>query len=733
MSYVQLLYVKEKVYVHPTTSKKDNVPGFLSLCKPSNATTNKDILLSFTPEAMLSPEELKIYQQLDIGNGLGKELLALLLGGKPAQQSNNLPMVSRPLGSLLAECFSVPLSAVYLVQFRTPSWGWWYGSIVIHTKGGEKLPVLFFHDDEASSSLMRQKVQNQRFDPFDTDGSMYWGGLDFLASMLAQVNFQQSTIEPSIYLVDPSPADLKNFSPMRLESKQAATKPSEPFKMPEAPDLLKLLATAKWKILETVATFGSRTKHQVRDIVDEHIPPSVVNTILQKKEVKKISDDFDSARVYLAKWAIQVKEEAEASQRKFMLKDDVYARINKELGDEQNLLTPEEVSNTSRRKPISLVEWNGFFDVNGCLTLTVDEVKDRVFHGGLEENVRSEAWPFLLGIFPWDSSAGDRSLLKLSLESSYHDFKRRWVEDDSKPNSAFWKDQKHRIEKDIHRNDRQLKIFQDETPQSDGHPENPNDESVADNTEGDDSEDDQEGWNLAVIRNKHLANMREILITYNEYNQNLGYVQGMTDLLSPIYVVFQDEYMSFWGFAGFMERMERNFVRDQSGMKKQMLVLNELVQFMLPDLFKHLVKCESTDLFFFFRMLLVWFKREFEWDETNTLWEMLWTDFYSSQYHLFIALAVLSDNERIIRQNLSRFDEVLKFMNDLLGNMKLQDLLIRAELLFLRFRRMIDLIDRENTNPSKEKVQINPDLRQLLSRKMVIQKESERTDDSSWG
>ena len=63
--------------------------------------------------------------------------------------------------------------------------------------------------------------------------------------------------------------------------------------------------------------------------------------------------------------------------------------------------------------------------------------------------------------------------------------------------------------------------------------------------------------------------MREILLTFNEYNENLGYVQGMTDLLSPLYVIIQDEVLVFWAFANFMERMERNFVRDQTGMKNK--------------------------------------------------------------------------------------------------------------------------------------------------------------------
>ena len=46
-----------------------------------------------------------------------------------------------------------------------------------------------------------------------------------------------------------------------------------------------------------------------------------------------------------------------------------------------------------------------------------------------------------------------------------------------------------------------------------------------------------------------------MLLTYNEYNPDLGYVQGMSDLLAPIYAVMQDDAVAFWGFVGFMNRM----------------------------------------------------------------------------------------------------------------------------------------------------------------------------------
>lgn len=765
---VELLYAKSKVYIHPSKSKKDNLPGYLTLSRGGSVTnTNRDILLSFTPENQLNAEDSKVYQSVDIDDDLVNELSALKIGDNNKYTSNpqkQLKIVGKPSVSVLSGySFSEPLSFIYSIQVRKPSLGFWYGSIIIHTKDGEKLPILFFHDDESESTQKHQKTLNQRFETFGEDGEVFWGGKEFMNILSKFINVEKSTIEPSVFLINPESSDLRNFSP--FNKKQEPPKNAiENFKLP---DINKFITNAKWKVLETVATFSARTKNQVVDIVEENAPPAF-KSLIGKPEVKKISDEFDSARVYLAKWAAQVKEESEQAQKKFQIDDELYNRINNELGinsTNANILTPEEISLTSRRKKISKIEWEGFFDYSGRLSITSDEVKSRIFHGGLEDSIRTEAWLFLLDVFPWDSSREERETLRKSYESAYEEYKLKWVNDEEKRETDFWRDQKHRIEKDINRTDRQLLIFQNvkthtKVPAQSGierraegelninEQSNDNGPSTDSEPETPDEDEDEDDFDVANIKNPHLFKMREILLTYNEYNVNLGYVQGMTDLLSPLYVKFQDESLTFWAFSKFMDRMERNFVRDQSGMKKQMLTLNELVSFMLPNLFKHLERCESTDLFFFFRMLLVWFKREFEWELVMSLWEILWTDIYSGQFHLFFALAVLSDNERIIKQNLQRFDEVLKYMNDLSMKMNLDDLLVRSELLFLRFRRIVDIIDRENSTrrltedvysneqgdaENNQIIKISPDLRELLSKKYPAQKEVERPEGVGGG
>lgn len=233
------------------------------------------------------------------------------------------------------------------------------------------------------------------------------------------------------------------------------------------------------------------------------------------------------------------------------------------------------------------------------------------------------------------------------------------------------------VEKDVHRTDRHIPLFAGEDiPHPD--PDSPFAEA---------------GTNV------HLEQMKDMLLTYNEYNRDLGYVQGMSDLLAPIYAVEQDDAVAFWGFVGFMERMERNFLRDQSGMRLQLLTLDHLCQLLDPKLYEHLEKVDSTNFFFFFRMLLVWFKREFEFPAILRLWEGLWTDFLSSNFHLFIAMAILEKHRDVIMEHLKGFDEVLKYVNELSGTIDLQSTIVRAEALFRRFQRVVEAIDRKSNFP----------------------------------
>lgn len=50
-----------------------------------------------------------------------------------------------------------------------------------------------------------------------------------------------------------------------------------------------------------------------------------------------------------------------------------------------------------------------------------------------------------------------------------------------------------------------------------------------------------------------LFHLRRILLNYAVYNPEMGYCQGMSDLVAPLLTEIQDESDTFWCFVGLME------------------------------------------------------------------------------------------------------------------------------------------------------------------------------------
>lgn len=715
---VKLLYSKSKVYIHPTPSAKDNIPGYVALLqqkgprgtdRPTSSSSSaskspaaSDLLLAWLPESSLG-DSANIYVKVDLSDA-----------DSPPKQSFLVPpppTVTTHSGSIGHYAFAIPVGAIYSLLVRPPSLGWWFGSVVINTRAGDSFPALFFHDSECQSTILQKKKRaRESFNPFDEGGQMFWGGDEVLRWLKRYVHIERSGAEPNIYLVEPTKEDSEAFggkpttsTPSKTGRRDSshdvsgrrgiaggapAARGSSSSQRPDASmdPVMKFVKETGWNLMEKFSKVTTFTRRAAQDIMDNPRLPPQVRKMVRNPEVQTLQEEFDSARIYLARWAMGMAEQSERdrSQRIWTARD-VLEMEDTDVG-EFELLETSSVSLEERRKPVDMKEWNSFFDPRtGRLSVTVDEVKERIFHGGIDPDsgVRKEAWLFLLGVYDWYSTAEERKAQVASLRDEYVKLKGAWWErlidlGGEGEEGEWWREQRARIEKDVHRTDRTVPIFAGEDIP---HP-------------------DPESPFASVGTNVHMEQMKDMLLTYNEYNTELGYVQGMSDLLAPVYAVLQDDAVAFWAFQRFMGRMERNFLRDQSGMRHQLRTLDHLVQFMDPRLYAHLESADSTNFFFFFRMLLVWYKREFDWPDVLRLWEGLWTDFLSSSFHLFVALAILEKHRDVIMVHLLHFDEVLKYVNELSNTMDLESTLIRAEALFRRFHRLVEAIDKKQNFPA---------------------------------
>ncbi|KAK8568707.1 hypothetical protein V6N13_106604 [Hibiscus sabdariffa] len=298
-----------------------------------------------------------------------------------------------------------------------------------------------------------------------------------------------------------------------------------------------------------------------------------------------------------------------------------------------------------RQPPLGLEEWATFLDSEGRV-VDSKALRKRIFYGGVEHKLRKEAWALLLGYHSSESTYAERNDQRAGKKTEYETIKSQWQSISPGQAKRFTKfrERKGLIEKDVVRTDRSFSFY-----------------------DGDD--------------NANVCLLRDILLTYSFYNFDLGYCQGMSDLLSPILFVMGDESESFWCFVALMERLGPNFNRDQNGMHSQLFALSKLVELLDNPLHNYFKQNDCLNYFFCFRWILIQFKRELEYEKTMRLWEVLWTNYLSEHFHLYVCVAILKRyHGKIIREQMD-FDTLLKFINELSGRIDLDATLRDAEAL----------------------------------------------------
>uniref|UniRef100_A0A8C4IBU0 TBC1 domain family member 15 n=1 Tax=Dicentrarchus labrax TaxID=13489 RepID=A0A8C4IBU0_DICLA len=295
-------------------------------------------------------------------------------------------------------------------------------------------------------------------------------------------------------------------------------------------------------------------------------------------------------------------------------------------------------------------KWEEFLDPQGRVK-NPERIKELVFRGGITPNLRKEVWKFLLGFYPWNSTTKEREdILRVkTLVDEYFRMKVQWksVSEEQEMRNSLLRGYRSLIERDVSRTDRHNTFF---------------------------SGNDNPGLTL----------LHDVLMTYCMYNFDLGYVQGMSDLLSPLLFVTQNEVESFWCLTGFMELVHQNFEESQEAMKQQLLQLSVLLKALDPELCDFLDSQDSGSLCFCFRWLLIWFKREFSFEDILILWEVLWTRLPCDNFHLLIACSILQSQRGELIGSDHDFNTILKHINELTMKLDLQSVLRGAEAIYLQ-------------------------------------------------
>ncbi|KAF6034205.1 TBC1D13 [Bugula neritina] len=178
---------------------------------------------------------------------------------------------------------------------------------------------------------------------------------------------------------------------------------------------------------------------------------------------------------------------------------------------------------------------------------------------------------------------------------------------------------------------------------------------------------------LGESEEAHWEVVERMLFIYAKLNPGIQYVQGMNELLGPLYFTMASdpnlewaqhaEADSFYCFTSLMAEVRDNFIKslDDSicGIGGNMHILMSSLRDSDPAVHQHLLSQHIKPEFFAFRWITLLLSQEFELPDVLRLWDSLFSDSQRFGFLVDVCCAMI----RLVRRN------VLK--NDFASNMKL--------------------------------------------------------------
>uniref|UniRef100_A0AAY5LDQ6 Small G protein signaling modulator 2 n=1 Tax=Esox lucius TaxID=8010 RepID=A0AAY5LDQ6_ESOLU len=198
--------------------------------------------------------------------------------------------------------------------------------------------------------------------------------------------------------------------------------------------------------------------------------------------------------------------------------------------------------------------------------------------------------------------------------------------------------------------------------------------------------------NYYYFTTENLEKLRNIMCSYVWEHLEVGYVQGMCDLLAPLMVILDDECLAYSCFTQLMKRMSQNFPNG-GAMDTHFANMRSLIQILDSELFELMHQNgDYTHFYFCYRWFLLDFKRELLYEDVFSVWEVIWVAPRISSKHfvLFLALALVEVYREIIRDNNMDFTDIIKFFNEMAERHDVQHILQIARELVHKVQSLIE-------------------------------------------
>lgn len=162
--------------------------------------------------------------------------------------------------------------------------------------------------------------------------------------------------------------------------------------------------------------------------------------------------------------------------------------------------------------------------------------------------------------------------------------------------------------------------------------------------------------NYAAMKKGQEANwevVERMLFIYAKLNSGQGYVQGMNEIIGPIYYVFStnDEHAEFaeadcfWCFTALMGEIRDFFIKslDESatGIREMMNKLSNMLEKKDINVFNRLKEQGIVPQYYSFRWLSLLLSQEFDLPDVLRLWDSMLADEKRFEYLIYVCCAMI--------------------------------------------------------------------------------------------
>ncbi|KAF7240299.1 TBC1 domain family member 15 [Varanus komodoensis] len=254
------------------------------------------------------------------------------------------------------------------------------------------------------------------------------------------------------------------------------------------------------------------------------------------------------------------------------------------------------------------------FDQDG--RLDVFRMRKLVYERGTHPSERKITWKFLFGVYPEKSTTEERKELDRQMSSQYQWMKHSWKQRFPWATSL----QTHsdlELSMAVQKYNEEQRETETTKPSMDFFIEHSlpfqyiNERQFRKAVRDIDADVPQTDRHRTFFQREGLVKLlylRDILITYVAFHQDIGYCQGMNDFGSRFLEVLDNEAEAFWCFVGYMRRSAWNFTT--TGVRRKTQICEELLRHVDPELYGHIESVSKEKLLFCLRWLLLLFQKD---------------------------------------------------------------------------------------------------------------------------